>query len=241
MQWIYYDLHINSNHSIGTSSVAEIIRQAERLELHTIAITDQLETKAEFDNLRAEAAAASPKIQVLLGVEIKAENAAEMIEKVNKWRDVTDIIVVAGGNVDVNKAACSDGRVNILAHPERKRKDSGLDYVLAAEAAKNGVAIELNFREYLQTYGKLRSHILAHMRTNAMLATHYKAPLIVNSGAQSRWEMRAGRELAALANICGLDREQAVRAVTLTPQDLVAKIRAAKTPGRIAPGVEVTG
>lgn len=234
----YFDLHVTSNHSFGSNTIEEMISRAEKLELAGIAIVDMIDTKAELDSIKAEIAAVKTPVQVLCGIEIKAENPSELVEKINKWRDIVDILAVSGGNILINKEACENPKVSFLAHPDYKRKDSGIDHVLAAAAARNFVAIELNFREYLHVYGKLRTHILGHMRTNAFLAQHFKAPLIVASAAQSVWDMRAGRELATLAYLCGLDREQAVRAVSMTPEEIIAKVRRATAPGFVAPGVE---
>jgi len=89
------------------------------------------------------------------------------------------------------------------------------------------VAIELNFREFLNTFGKLRSHILSHMSQNVALALKSGAPVIVTSAAESVWHMRAGRELASLAYLCGMTREQAVAAVTAVPERLLQKSRPA--------------
>lgn len=234
----YYDLHVTTNHSFGTTTVEEIIRMAERLGLHTIAIIDAVDTKAELDKIKQEIAAVRTSLQVLLGIELRAESDAELNDKVNKFRDLVDVIAVSGGNLEINKAACENPKVNLLAHPEFKRKDSGLDHVMIKEAAQNGVAIELNFREYLHTTRKLRSHVLAHMRNNVMLAQHLGAPVIVTSAAESVWDMRAGRELATLAYLCGMDREQAVNAVSTVPDQIVARVRQIRTPGYVMPGVK---
>jgi len=42
----------------------------------------------------------------------------ELRKKIQSFRDKVDILVVSGGLIDINRAAVSDPRVDILAHPE---------------------------------------------------------------------------------------------------------------------------
>ena len=94
--------------------------------------------------------------------------------RIKKLRDRADIIIVSGGNPKINRAAVENPRVDILAHPERGRKDSGLDNVMVKLATENGVAIELNFKFVLHSYKKIRYHLLAHMKNNIKLSKKYQ-------------------------------------------------------------------
>ena len=72
-----------------------------------------------------------------------------------------------------------------------------------------------------------------------MLCQKFNAPIIVTSAAESIWDLRSGRELASLAYICGMTREDAVNTVTVIPEQIVARVKKIKSPEFIAPGVEV--
>lgn len=233
----YFDLHVTSSYSFGTNSIEEMVKTAEKLNFSTFAIVDMLETKKELDVIKKDISSIKTNINVLVGVEIKANDTTELQNKINLFRDLVDIIVISGGDLNINRAAVENPKVDILAHPEYKRRDSGLDHVMMKSAADNFVAIELNFREYLHTYRKTRSHVLNHMRRNVGLALQFNAPIITTSAAESIWDLRAGRELSSLAYICGLDREQAIKTVTLTPEQIISKVKAVKSPEFIASGV----
>ena len=110
---------------------------------------------------------------------------------------------------------------------------------MAKLAADNKVAIELCFRDYLHAYKKIRTYVLTHLRKNVLLCNEFGAPMIITSGAENRWDMRAARELATLGIACGLDREKAVKAVTETPNWLVERVKKIKSETHIAPGVEI--
>ena len=235
----YYDLHVTTKRSFGTEYAVDMIRMAERLGFAGIAIVDRIETAKELAEARKEVLDAKPKIDVLIGAEITVDRAHKLAAKVNALREAADLIVVSGGDDEINRAACENPRVDILAHPELMRKDGGIDHVIAGFAAKNGVAIELNFRGFLQSYRKIRCHVLTHMRKNAMLAEKYGAPLIVTSAAQNTYEMRAGRDMASLASLAGLATDRAIRTVSEIPEMIAKRAKDEKDPKNVAPGVRI--
>ncbi len=235
----YFDMHITTSHSFGTDDVPEIVKMAERLELDTICIADAVDTIDKFMQIKKEIAELKSTVNILLGVEIVAKNPQDMANKVNRFREPADIVIVSGGDIDINRAACENPKVDILAHPEYKRKDSGLDHVMAAAAAKNKVAIELNFRSFLHATGRQRAYLLAGMQRNAMLCKKFDAPIVVTSAAQNTWEMRAGKDLSTLAYICGMDVENAINTVSSIPEFLARRVKEIKSPGFVMPGVKV--
>src|SRR3989338_3397879 len=145
----YYDMRIVSKHSYGSDTIEDIINRAEKLDLKTICISDSIDSIEKFKEIAKEIKAlkekTSTKLEILQGVEIKAKNADEMRRMVDRFRDLADIIIVAGGDLEINRAACENSKVNILATPEKQRKDSGFDHVMAKLAAENKIAVELCF------------------------------------------------------------------------------------------------
>ena len=235
----YFDLHVTTKHSFGTDGIPEVVKMAERLELDTICIADAVDTMEKILEIKKEIAEIKSDVNVILGIEIIAKNPNDMANKVTRFRDIADIIIVSGGDIDINRAACENPKVDILAHPEFKRKDSGLDHVMAAAAAKNKVAIELNFRSFLHSSGKARAYLLASMQRNAMLCKKFDAPVIVASAAENAWEMRAGKELSTLAYLAGMDVENAITTVSTIPEFLVRRVKEIKSPEFVMPGVRL--
>ena len=230
----YYDLHI----SVQDESVADLIKRAEKLEFAGIGLTINAETKEQIDSLKTEISATNTKLDVLVGVIIRAENPEILRKQIEKFRPHADLIIVEGGDLAINRAACENSKVDILSHPSSNRKDSGMDHVMAKLAHDNKVAIELNFRSVLHSYSKIRVHILSHMQENVVLAKHTEAQIIVTSGAKSIWDMRAGRELSTLAIMCGIDREKAVMSVSDTPMIIADRIRSIKKDSHVMAGVK---
>jgi len=230
----FYDMHIHTIESIGENSVQEMIEMAKRLGFAGIAIVRyytpgmDLELKCDGD------------IDIVNAIMIKAKTPGEMNKIAKKIRDKVEILMVHGGDYDVNRAACENSMIDILCHPELGRKDSGLDYICAKAANENNVAIEINFREILESYGRNRVYILSALRKNILLCKKYDVKVVTTSAAVSKWGMRGGRELAAVSHLLGLELTDAVASVTTIPEEMV-KMNRKKLKNEKWEGVEIEG
>jgi len=235
----FYDLHIKTNLSDGENSLEEMVRFAEDLGYSGVAICDNYESKEKLAELAKIIKELKTEIEVYPGVLIQAETVNQLKDMISKVREKAVVVVVAGGNYEINRAACDDPRVDILAHPESGRIDSGLDEACLEAAAKNNVAIQINFREILYSFRKQRSYSLNHIEKNIRLAEHFRVPLIVCSGAQSKWDMRAPRELVSVANVLGLEISKAFLGVTTIPQQIIEDNMKSLEGKKITEGVEI--
>lgn len=235
----FYDLHVKSNLSDGENSIEEMVGFAERLGYSGIAICDDYESKEKLVELKNMVKEIRTEIGVYPGVLIRADSVSDMKEKISKVREKALIVIVAGGNYEINRAACEDPRVDILAHPEQGRIDSGLDDVCMEAATQNNVAIQINFREILYSFRKQRSYTLNHISKNIELANHFRTPVVICSGAQSTWDMRAPRELVSIGNVLGLDISKAFLGITTVPQGIVESNKKTLEGRKITEGVEI--
>ncbi len=235
----FYDLHVQSNFSEGENSIEELAKFAKNLGYSGIAVCDYFESMEKLRKLKEIIKSMDIDIEVFPGVEIRTKSVEELKEIIKKVREEVLIVVVSGGNYLINRAACEDSRVDILAHPELGRNDSGLDHICARAAAENNVAIEINFREMLYSFRKPRSHIFAHISRNIKLCTKFNTPLVICSGARSIWDMRGARELVSVANTLGLDLSKAFAAVTSTPQQIIEDNKKKLEGKKITEGVEI--
>ena len=175
-------------------------------------------------------------IEIFLG--LKARNTKELSSLANRRKEF-DILLVRGGNLKLNRKACETPEVDILAHPELERTDSGLDHVSVKFAAKNNVAIELNFREIAVSTDKTRGTILSNIRRNMNLAKKYKAPIIICSGAMSHWELKSPEVMISMACQLGLELKDAKEAVTKVPGNIIRIVKERRSKKWVRPGVKV--
>mgnify|MGYP006281886465 CR=1 FL=1 len=234
----FYDLDIQSDLSSGESSVEEIIEFAEKLGFKGIAISDYAVKTKDVRNLKEKISEVDTELEVYPGVKIKAGDVKNMKDKIRMFRNKVHVVIVSGGSVEINRAACKDPRVDILAHPEKNRKDSGIDHVIANLASENNVALQINVKQLLEVEGKTRSHVLSHQRRNFELADKYGASLICSSGASSIYEMKGPRELAAFPHIHGMGISEALETVAKVPRNIIQNAEKRNSPDFVGPGVE---
>lgn len=219
----FVDMDVQSKVSTGSSSVEELAKTAEDLGFSAIVIADVWAGPEKFIAAREAIAEAAKNvgIELVQGVKIVASNANELRHLVDKVREKVAVVSVAGGNYQINRAACEYSKVDMLCHPSLARTDSGLDEVCLNAAAANSVAIELNFREVLYSYRRMRSLILANMAANMRLCEALHVPMVIASGAQSTDDLRDPRELIAIANVLGLELSKAFSTVSDVPSQII--------------------
>ncbi|AAM05188.1 TPA: ribonuclease P protein component 3 [Methanosarcina acetivorans] len=174
--------------------------------------------------------------EVFRGIELVEENPSKLHSLIGKFRNSMDVLIVHGGSEAVNRAALENPRVDILNHPAFDRS-SGLNQVLAKAAAENGVAIGIILRPLLHSRGSRRIRLLSDLKSNLELARKYDVSLVLCSDAMSCFDLRSPMEMLALAEVCGLEEDEALEAISTVPEKIIAKNRPG--PGYIKKGIEV--
>lgn len=168
---------------------------------------------------------------------LEADDWGELKRKIGEERSAADVLVFKGGDDDLNRKAAEDPRVDIILHPEKGRKDSGVDHVIAEKAAENNIAIGFDFRQ-LQTSKKKRSHILKHWSRNLMLCEKFDTPYILTTGAERKYDLRAPIDIASIIDSLGYKGKQAT---SKFPKQILEKTEKVDEEGFIASGVEKRG
>ncbi|MBT3417054.1 hypothetical protein HON86_00475 [Candidatus Woesearchaeota archaeon] len=127
-----------------------------------------------------------------------------------KINDSTGKIIIQGGELDINRFAVENKKIDILLSPEKNsRKDlmfsrrSGLNQVLCKLAAKNDVAIGFDFSYLLNSSGKQRARILGRMKQNVKFCKKYGVKMIFSSFARTKYELRSDEFFKVFSNILG--------------------------------------
>ena len=235
----FFDLHVKTKLSNGENSIEEMVEFAEKLGYHGLAVCDNFESLEKLREVKRVLKEISSPVEVYLGVNLEANDVNHLSQMINKVRDEVLVLIVHGGDYNINRAACENSKVDILAHPELGRIDSGLDEACLNAAKENNVAIETNFNEILLSYRKPRSFILNHIAKNIKLCDTYKVPIILTSGAKSKWEMRDPRQIISVTNILGLDLGKAFNSITSIPQEIVENNKRTLEGKKITEGVEI--
>jgi ribonuclease P/MRP protein subunit RPP1 len=163
-----------------------------------------------------------PDYSLPLGVEIVAATVRDLRKKIAYFRDISAVISVHGGDERINRAACKDDRVDVLMHPERG-KHSGINQVTAKLAEKNEVALGFSLDYFWKTEELERSRLLAFQRRNVSLCQKFGVQVIVTSGAYSHLDLRAPRQLKALARLLLLTDGEADIALSTVPLNIIKR------------------
>jgi ribonuclease P/MRP protein subunit RPP1 len=233
-----FDLHVHSAFSGGESSLEELAKTAKLLGYKGICFVFYYQDEKQKDILLGEIDGISKKVGIETYLGFEARDLKELKFLAKKRRSF-DLFLARGGEIEMNRAACETPEVDILTHPEYQRNDSGLDHVCMKFAAKNDVAIEVNFREILITNKKTRATVMANMAKNIKLAKKYRAPIILCSGAVSHWELRAPECLVSMACQLGLELNEAKKAVSEVPKNIIEKAKERRSEKWIMPGVKI--
>jgi ribonuclease P/MRP protein subunit RPP1 len=233
-----FDLHIHSAFSGGESSLEELAKTAKLLGFRGICFVFYYQDERQKEILLAEIERIRKEVGIDVYLGFEARDLKEL-KFLAKNRRSFDLLLARGGEIEMNRKACETPEVDILTHPEYQRSDSGLDHVCMKFAAKNDVAIEVNFREILITNKKTRAMVMANIAKNIKLAKKYHTPIILCSGAISHWELRAPECLVSMACQLGLELSEAKKAISEVPKRIVEKAKERRSEKWVMPGVKV--
>lgn len=137
-------------------------------------------------------------------LEIKSNNVNEIRKIVRKFRNRASCISVVGGDLKVNRAVLENVQIDVLSRPYLRRYDSGLNHVLAKEALRNNVAVELCFKDVLKSYLAPRSKVISNFKDVYTLYRKFDFPLILSSCAESVFDLRTAPDFIAFFTQTGL-------------------------------------
>ena len=211
---MFFDFHV---HNI------QLAVEAKRLGYNGIALIQSSRSYNTPNNI----APIEDGFNIFSGIEIYAKNPEDLKNKVQKFREHNDVVIVNGGNIKVNRAACEDPRVDILAHPYKSRRDSGINHILAKKASENNVAIELSINSIIRTRLSLRAKILSQFRQILKLQRKFKFPLIITSNAYSIYDLRTPEDIIAFADCLEMTPDEITSSLFKNPMDIIerSKIR----------------
>lgn len=141
-------------------------------------------------------------------LEIKSNNVNEIKKVTRKFRNKSLCISVVGGDLKVNRAVVENIQVDVLSRPYLRRFDSGLNHILAKEAVRNNVAIELCFKDVLRSYLTPRSKVISNFKDVYTLYRKFGFPLILSSRAESVFDIRTTHDFISFFTQTGLTDDE---------------------------------
>jgi len=220
-------------HPDGEATVARHALTAADYGYDGVVVRNHGGRQADYD---PEAVGDAHDIDVVAGIELRSDDRSQLSELVKRYRDERTLVCVHGGDSEVNRFACEQPRVDVLAHP--MRADGDVNHVLARVAKRNGVRLEFDFGPVLRGDGGTRVRALRDLRKLRDIVDHYETPYVVSGNPGSHLDLRAPRELAAVGEQAGFDAEW-VREGLREWERLAARNRERVSESFIEPGVRL--
>lgn len=223
----YYDLNLKGN---NYNRDKKLILEANRLgwdyfnilfspDKYQIASEYKQDLIADLEDILIESP--QKKIGIEFGIEIQPKNQNELHKISRKFRDKTKFIAVLGGDLSINRAVCENRQIDVLSRPYYKQRTCGINHVLAKEAVRNNVAIELCLNDILSSYLKVRAQIMAHFREIIKLHEKFNFPLIITTGSSLIWDIRSPKDILAIFQSFGLSKEELNKCLYDYPKGIV--------------------
>jgi ribonuclease P/MRP protein subunit RPP1 len=219
----------------GDSTVARFAATAAEYGFDGVVVRNHGDARAEFDADYLDSVRDEYGVDVVDGLEIRADDPQQASGHVGNFRPKTTILLLHGGTPKLNRFAAEDARIDVLAHPMADHGD--FNHVLAKAAAENDVRVEFDFSRVLRSDGGPRVQALQDLRKLREIVTHYDAPFVVSADPDSHLQLRAPRELLAVGERIGFSREQVETGLSEW-QRLAERNRERRSDDFIAPGVK---
>jgi len=203
-----------------------------------ICVSEYFRDEKHLEELKRKCKDIADRVGLDIFVGFQARNTKEL-SKLTSLRRKYDVLLVRGGNVDLNRKAVETPEVDVLLHPEFGRYDSGFNHIMAKLARENNVAVEVNFREILLSSKNTRSHILHNISENIKLCKKFHTPIIICSGAISHLQMKDPKVLMSMGTLLGLELNEAKKCLSEVPKNIINSVKEKQSKSWIKPGVKV--
>ena len=159
--------------------------------------------------------------ELSMGINVLNANSNEIRKIINKYRNKSNYISCLGGDLKVNRSVCENHRIDVLSRPYYKRRDSGMNHVLAKEAKRNNVAIELCFRDILNNHLRYRANVISSFKEILIFHRKFKFPLILTTDTKSIYDVRSTRDSVSFFKSIGFSNEEIYNGFYYYPKQII--------------------
>jgi ribonuclease P/MRP protein subunit RPP1 len=205
------DLHVCLPYPRKEADSSAILTQALKLGLTGLGIQSQAPIPEKI----------VPKnLQLFSRTTLSPRSAARLRHRVERVKDRTDLLVVHGRTKPIWLAAAEIPTVDLILLLDLD-DFTNVDSQMARLSATLDKPVEICLHGLLTLKGPARSRLMRAMGYATEYLLRAKAPIVLTSGAQTLWQLRTPRDLAALAYLAHIPEVQANQAVLEFPNKLV--------------------
>jgi ribonuclease P/MRP protein subunit RPP1 len=231
----YADLHVRVADEGDAPDL--LIKMARHLGFSLIALSfDDLHKLRDLKGIKDRAKALG--VDVAIRADLRPSSPSELKKYLRKLRRSVEVIGVYCHDTSVARTAARDRRVDVTFYdPENVL--SILDEGQLSLLAESGHYVEVNLVDFLHAAPDKQAKTLWNYGLALKRVTRRGIPIAVSSGASKIVDMRAPRELYAIAYLLLDEKEMAREAVSTKPMELVYLNREKLSPSFVQPGVRM--
>ncbi|MCK5039952.1 MAG: hypothetical protein KAR87_03220 [Candidatus Aenigmarchaeota archaeon] len=180
------------------------------------------------------------KMEIFFGIIISEAKKEKMIQKINLFRNMADIIAVKALNSPMQRAICENKKTDLLIRnyvvaPE-SHKEGYFDKIMTDLCKKNNVANTILFSDLITFYKTKRANYIKFVKSDLMLFNKRKAPFVVVSAAKTPSELRDAYSLLSIVKIFEKDNEYR-KTIGNNSVNIIEKIKAKMSENYISEGI----
>jgi ribonuclease P/MRP protein subunit RPP1 len=234
---VSYDVHVHSTHSGGISTLSEMIEMAHRLGHESICLSDfGAIDPSQVESLLKECKGLTPN--VYSRADVSPKTPRELSQKLNNIRRKVDLVAVECSTENICRFASTNRFVDILTLSPIAKAPVFTE-IVARNCAKNGIALEITLIPFIRYYGKVRAKLLRIWRKILSVALRNDVIFVIGTGALSKYELRAPREMLLLAKLVGLPQDLAKQSLLENPFKLIERRILERNGKIIMPGLRI--
>ncbi len=232
----FIDLNVIVDELIHNEAhLAHLVKLLHGLGFHGAALSVSAPSKL---SLLKEAIRRLPKdIELFTRLDITTESTAQLLKLLSKFRRSAEVICVHCVNGRIASLAARDRRVDLISFDPLSHV--GFLPSHASLAKEQGQAVlEIPFWSVLGTRNPL---VWERVHRWIRIARDYSLPIVLSSGANNIWRLRAPKDMSALLVLLGLTKEEALDSISSIPYRIISRNMHKLQESFVAPGIKVTG
>ena len=213
-----YDLHIRFTPQKNSMEFNRLQKLASSLGFRGIAVES---------SKRDELKQTDESLEIFRRFTFSPRTAARLRFHVNKYLKQTDLLVIHGRTKPIWLTAAEISNVHMIMLKDVE-DFLVIDSQVARVMAKQGKAVEICLNKLLTVSGSVRSRLMRAMGNAVKHLVRANCSLILTSGAQHLYELRAPKDMEALSFLASVPEELAIKSMNQYPIALISQLRESK-------------
>ena len=173
-------------------------------------------------------------IDTAMRIDLYPRDRDQLLKDLRSARKRCEIVAVECRSPRVATVACRDRRVDIVSFPVKNRVRFSRSLARLCRGS-----LEIDIAQLISTGDLPRHLILSRLRNEVSTAKTNRVPIVLSSGADNPFMLRAPREIAAMGTLLGLEVVEALDSVSRIPLTIIEQNRAKLSPEYVTEGVKL--